>query len=64
VDIRGVDVIRFDADGKIETNTVYYDGAEFARQVGMLPKRDSAADRAVLAAFNAATKLKRRLSKK
>jgi steroid delta-isomerase-like uncharacterized protein len=61
VDIRGVDVIRFDADGKIETNTVYYDGAEFARQVGMLPRRDSAADRAVLAAFNGATKLKRRL---
>jgi steroid delta-isomerase-like uncharacterized protein len=61
VDIRGVDVIRFDADGKIETNTVYYDGAEFARQVGMLPRRDSAADRALLAAFNGATKLKRRL---
>src|SRR3954454_15426842 len=30
LDIRGVDVFRFDANGKVETNTVYYDGAEFA----------------------------------
>jgi steroid delta-isomerase-like uncharacterized protein len=64
LDIRGVDVIRFDADGKIDTNTVYYDGAQFARDIGMLPPRDSAADRGLLAAFNAATKLKRRLRRK
>jgi steroid delta-isomerase-like uncharacterized protein len=61
VEIRGVDIIRLDADGKVDTNTVYYDGAEFARQIGMLPPRDSAVDRAMLAAFNGATKLKRRL---
>jgi steroid delta-isomerase-like uncharacterized protein len=61
VEIQGVDVFRFDAAGKVETNTVYYDGAEFARQVGMLPPRDSAVDRGMLAAFNAGTKLKRRL---
>jgi steroid delta-isomerase-like uncharacterized protein len=61
IEIRGVDVIRFDADGKVETNTVYFDGAEFARHIGMLPPRDSKADRAVLAAFNGATKLKRLL---
>jgi steroid delta-isomerase-like uncharacterized protein len=64
LDIRGVDVFRLDADGKVDTNTVYYDGAEFARQIGMLPARDSAADRGLLAAFNGATKLKRRLSRK
>jgi steroid delta-isomerase-like uncharacterized protein len=63
LDIRGVDVIKLDADGKVDTNTVYYDGAEFARQIGMLPPRDSAADRGVLAAFNGATKLRRRLSR-
>jgi steroid delta-isomerase-like uncharacterized protein len=63
VEIRGVDVIRLDADGKVDTNTVYYDGAEFARQIGMLPPRDSAVDRAMLAAFNGATKLKRRLKR-
>ena len=43
VELRGVDVFRFDADGKVDTNTVYYDGAEFARQIGMLPPRDSGA---------------------
>lgn len=59
--LRGCDVFCFTAQGTIATNTVYYDGAEFARQVGMLPPRDSAADRAVLAAFNARTKLARRL---
>lgn len=63
VEIRGVDVIRFDDDHKVETNTVYYDGAEFARQIGMLPTRDSAADRAVLGAFNGTTKLKKRFGR-
>lgn len=61
IDIQGVDVIRFGSDGKIEENTIYYDGAEFARQLGMLPARDSAADRMTLAAFNAKTRLERRL---
>jgi steroid delta-isomerase-like uncharacterized protein len=63
LDIRGCDVIVVDDDFKVVTNTVYYDGAEFARQVGMLPPRDSAADRAMLAAFNGATKLKKRLAR-
>jgi steroid delta-isomerase-like uncharacterized protein len=63
IDIRGVDVFRFDADGKVETNTVYYDGAEFARQIGMLPPRGSALDRGALAAFNAGTRLKQRLKR-
>jgi steroid delta-isomerase-like uncharacterized protein len=63
VDIRGVDVLRFDADGKVDTNTVYYDGAQFARDLGMLPPRDSAADKGMLAAFNGLTKLKRRLGR-
>ena len=61
IDLRGVDVFRFDADGKVDTNTVYYDGAEFARQIGMLPPRDSALDRGMLTAFNAGTRLKRRV---
>jgi steroid delta-isomerase-like uncharacterized protein len=57
VEIRGVDLFRFDADGMVAENTVYYDGAEFARQLGMLPARDSAADRMTLAAFNARTRV-------
>jgi steroid delta-isomerase-like uncharacterized protein len=61
IELRGVDAFRFDADGKVEQTTVYYDGAEFSRQVGMLPPRDSAVDRAMLAAFNARTRLRRRM---
>lgn len=64
IDIRAVDVIRFDENGKVESNTVYYDGAEFARQVGMLPRRDSALDRLSLSGFNAVTRLRRRLARK
>jgi steroid delta-isomerase-like uncharacterized protein len=63
VEMRGVDVFRIDGDGKVVTNTVYYDGAEFARQVGMLPPRDSAVDRLTLRAFNAGTRLKQRLKR-
>jgi steroid delta-isomerase-like uncharacterized protein len=61
LDIKGVDVFNFDDDWKVATNTVYYDGAEFARQVGMLPPRDSTADRLTLKAFNARTKLTERI---
>jgi steroid delta-isomerase-like uncharacterized protein len=64
VDMRGVDVMTFDDEGRVDHNTIYYDGAEFARQVGMLPRRDSAADRALTAAFNGATKLKRAVSRR
>jgi steroid delta-isomerase-like uncharacterized protein len=61
IDIRGVDVIRLDEDGRVDTNTVYYDGAEFARQIGMLPRRDSRVDRLSLGGFNALTRLRGRL---
>jgi steroid delta-isomerase-like uncharacterized protein len=64
IEIRGVDVFRFDDDGLVAENTVYYDGAEFARQLGMLPPRDSAADRLTLAAFNAKTRLAQRIKRR
>ena len=64
LELRGVDVFRFDANGKVDTNTIYYDGAEFARQIGMLPPRHSALDRGMLAAFNAGTRLKQRLKRR
>jgi steroid delta-isomerase-like uncharacterized protein len=63
VALRGIDAIRLDEDGRVEENTVYYDGAEFPRQIGMLPTRDSAAERAMIAASNAARRLRRRLSR-
>jgi steroid delta-isomerase-like uncharacterized protein len=61
VRLRGCDVFRFTDEGKLDTNTVYYDGAEFARQIGMLPPRGSAADRGLLHASNVRTRLRRRL---
>ena len=61
IDMRGCDVIEWNDDGTIKHNTIYYDGAEFARQIGLLPPRDSAADRGMLALFNGATKLRKRL---
>lgn len=63
VELQGVDVMEW-RDGRIGLNTIYYDGAEFARQVGMLPPRDSAADRAITTAFNAATKLRAQIKER
>jgi len=60
VELRGVDV--FDvSEGGLTRNTVYYDGASFARQIGMLPPAGSFPDRAMLRMFNAKTWLKRTL---
>ena len=61
VPVRGVDVISLDPAGKIDQNTVYYDGTGFARQIGMLPREGSTSDRALLAAFNLTTKAKERV---
>lgn len=59
VEIRGVDVMEI-SDGLIQRNTIYYDGASFARQIGLLPGLGSRADQAMLAAFNAKTSLSQR----
>lgn len=61
LEIRGCDVIRLAPDGRVVSNTVYYDGAAFARQIGMLPKMGSRADRLVSQGFNAFTSLRRRI---
>jgi steroid delta-isomerase-like uncharacterized protein len=60
IEIRGIDVMEFE-DGLLRYNTIYYDGLSFARQVGLLPAAGSRGDRAMLSAFNAATKTKARL---
>ena len=60
VEIRGIDVMEI-GDGMVRHNTIYYDGAAFARQVGLLPKAGTTMDRAMLGAFNAATRLRKRL---
>jgi steroid delta-isomerase-like uncharacterized protein len=59
VELRGVDVMEI-ADGLVQHNTIYYDGASFARQIGLLPAQGSRADRSMIGAFNAVTRLRRR----
>lgn len=58
IDLRGCDCLEVDKDGLITTNVAYYDGAAFARQVGMLPAQDSGADRAMRTGFNTVTRLR------
>jgi steroid delta-isomerase-like uncharacterized protein len=60
VELRGVDVMHI-VDGLLVDNTIYYDGLSFARQIGMLPSAGSRGDRAMTAAFNAQTDLRRKL---
>jgi steroid delta-isomerase-like uncharacterized protein len=57
IETRAVDIFEIE-DGTIVRNTVYYDGAAFARQVGMLPEQESGAEKAMIAAFNAVTKVR------
>lgn len=58
IDLRGCDCVEV-VDGKLVRNTAYYDGAAFARSIGLLPPENSGADKAMLAGFNAVTKLRR-----
>jgi len=63
VDLRGSDTLSI-VDGKIVHNTGVFDGAAFARQIGMLPAEDSGADRAIRAGFNTMTKLRRTVARR
>jgi steroid delta-isomerase-like uncharacterized protein len=61
VDIRGCDCLEVE-DGKIVRNTAYYDGAAFARGLGLLPQVGSSGEKAMMAAFNAVTKVRSRFA--
>jgi steroid delta-isomerase-like uncharacterized protein len=63
VEIRGFDLLELE-DGELVSNTAYFDGASFARQIGMLPADGSGADRAMKSAFNAVTKLRRAVAER
>jgi steroid delta-isomerase-like uncharacterized protein len=63
IEVRGFDLLEIE-DGKIRSNTAYYDGAAFARQVGMLPAQDSGAERAMKTAFNSITKARRAIAQR
>jgi PAS domain S-box-containing protein len=51
-------------EGRVASAQVVFDGASFARQIGMLPARGSAADRAIIAAVNFKTRLQQRKAKR
>ncbi len=63
VQIRGFDLIEIEG-GKFVSNTAYYDGMAFARQVGMMPAQDSGAERALKGAFNAVTRARRTIAER
>jgi steroid delta-isomerase-like uncharacterized protein len=63
IEIRGLDLLEL-ANDQIVSLTAYFDGAGFARQIGMLPADGSGADRAMKGAFNAVTKLRRAVAER
>jgi len=50
-------------DGKLISNFVIYDRMQFAQQLGMIPKDESAGERAMRSAFNLRTKLASKLKR-
>jgi steroid delta-isomerase-like uncharacterized protein len=63
VEMRGLDLFEVE-DDLIVGNTAYYDGADFARQVGLMPPQDSGAERALKSAFNAVTKVRKAVAER
>jgi glyoxylase-like metal-dependent hydrolase (beta-lactamase superfamily II)/predicted ester cyclase len=62
VELEGLDLLTIE-DGLIQRNDAYYDGTQFARQIGLLPAQESVAERGMTNAFNARTRLTRSLFK-
>jgi glyoxylase-like metal-dependent hydrolase (beta-lactamase superfamily II)/predicted ester cyclase len=62
IELEGFDLLTIE-DGLVRRNEAYYDGTQFARQIGLLPPRDSTAERGMAAAFNARTRFARSLFK-
>jgi steroid delta-isomerase-like uncharacterized protein len=57
LEMRGCDMMEID-EGKLRRNTVFYDGADFARGIGLLPPRESGAERAMVSTFNAVNRVR------
>jgi steroid delta-isomerase-like uncharacterized protein len=63
MELRGLDLLEIE-DGETVSNTAYYDGAAFARELGMLPPQDSGAERTMKTAFNAVTKVRKAVAER
>lgn len=61
VALEGCDLLTI-REGLIQSNDAFTDGMTFARAIGMMPPKDSMAERRMTAAFNAKTRLVGRLS--
>jgi glyoxylase-like metal-dependent hydrolase (beta-lactamase superfamily II)/predicted ester cyclase len=61
IELEGCDLLTIE-DGLITQNDAFADGMSFARAIGMMPPKDSPAERGMTAAFNAKTRLTGRLS--
>jgi steroid delta-isomerase-like uncharacterized protein len=62
IEVEGIDCFTV-RDGLVQENFAVYDGAGYARQIGMLPAQGSPQDRAMTAAFNGVTRLRKRLNR-
>jgi hydroxyacylglutathione hydrolase len=62
IELEGVDLLTIEA-GKIQRNDAYYDSAQFARAVGLLPPANSKMEERMAGAFNARTRLLQRFFK-
>jgi glyoxylase-like metal-dependent hydrolase (beta-lactamase superfamily II)/predicted ester cyclase len=60
IDVEGFDLLTIEG-GLIRRNDAYNDGMDLARQMGVMPPRDSAAERGMTTAVNARTRLMRSL---
>ena len=60
LDMQGIDCFTV-RDGKISKVFVVFDQLNFARQIGLMPREGSFADRMMVSGFNARTRLRRRL---
>jgi steroid delta-isomerase-like uncharacterized protein len=58
IELRFLELMEIE-DGLIARNTVYYDSTAFARQIGMMPAQESGAEKAMITAFNAVTKVRK-----
>jgi len=63
IELRFIELLEVE-DGLVVRNTVYYDGASLARQIGMLPEQESGAEKAMIAAFNASTKIRKAIDRR
>jgi hydroxyacylglutathione hydrolase len=56
LELEGIDMLTVE-DGLIRRNDAYYDGSQFARQIGLLPEQNSDAERRMASLFNLRTRI-------